>query len=158
MSGTCTSKTLMSIAGANGNNVLSVAPLMDPNDPQWANNAAMKLYKEQVPKYAPDADVANGIVAYGWTTAALLADAFSKADAPNRLSVMQAARTLSNVKGVGLQLPDAQWTVGANDWFLGEEFDLVQYSTADGFFKVLGNLQKLDGQTAKITPPNLING
>ena len=33
MSGTCTSKTLMAAAGANANDVLSVAPLMDPNDP-----------------------------------------------------------------------------------------------------------------------------
>jgi branched-chain amino acid transport system substrate-binding protein len=158
MSGTCTSKTLMAIAGANGNNVVSVSPLMDPNDPQWQSNAAMKLYKEQVPKYAPDADISNGIVVYGWTTAALLADMLSKADAADRLAVMQAARTVSDAKGIGLQLPGAQWTVGSNDWFLGEEFDLVQYSTADGFFKVLGNLQKLDGQTAKITPPALING
>jgi branched-chain amino acid transport system substrate-binding protein len=158
MSGTCTSKTLMAIAGANGNNVVSVSPLMDPNDPQWQSNAAMKLYKEQVPKYAPDADISNGIVVYGWTTAALLADMLSKADAADRLAVMQAARTVSDAKGIGLQLPGAHWTVGSNDWFLGEEFDLVQYSTADGFFKVLGNLQKLDGQTAKITPPALING
>jgi branched-chain amino acid transport system substrate-binding protein len=158
MSGTCTSKTLMAIAGANGNNVVSVSPLMDPNDPQWQSNAAMKLYKEQVPKYAPDADISNGIVVYGWTTAALLADMLSKADAADRLAVMQAARTVSDAKGIGLQLPGAQWTVGSNDWFLGEEFNLVQYSTADGFFKVLGNLQKLDGQTAKITPPALING
>jgi branched-chain amino acid transport system substrate-binding protein len=158
MSGTCTSKTLMSIAGANGNGVLSVTPLMDPNDPQWANNDAMALYKAQVPKYTPAADVANGIVAYGWTTAALLDDALSKAKEPNRLAVMQAIRTITQAKGVGLQLPGAEWTVGADDWFLGEEFDLVQYTTAGGYFKTLGDLQKLDGKTASITPPNLING
>ena len=80
MSGTCMSKTLMTLAGANGNGVLSVTPLMDPNDPQWASNDAMKLYKEQVPKYTPDADVGNGIVAYGWTTAALLEDALGKVE------------------------------------------------------------------------------
>ena len=34
----------------------------------------MKLYKAKVKKYTPDADVGNGIVAYGWTTAALLED------------------------------------------------------------------------------------
>ena len=158
MSGTCTSKTLMTIAGANGNDVLSVTPLMDPNDPQWANNEAMALYKAQVPKYTPDADVGNGIVAYGWSTAALLEDALAKVKEPNRLAVMQAMRTINQAKGVGLQLPDAQWTVGANDWFLGEEFNLVQYTTSGGYFKTLGDLQKLDGKTASITPPNLING
>jgi branched-chain amino acid transport system substrate-binding protein len=158
MSGTCTSKTLMTLAGANGNGVLSVTPLMDPNDPAWANNTAMALYKAQVPKYTPEADVGNGIVAYGWTTAALLEHALGKATAANRLAVMQAVRTLTEANGVGLQLPDAQWTVSADDWFLGEEFNIVQYSTADGFFKTVGDLQKLDGKTASITPPNLING
>ena len=48
MSGTCVSKMLLSAAGANGNGVLSVTPLLDPADPQNANNPAMKLYKEQV--------------------------------------------------------------------------------------------------------------
>ena len=158
MSGTCTSKTLMSIAGANGNGVLSVTPLMDPNDPAWASNDAMALYKAQVPKYAPAADVANGIVAYGWTTAALLDEALAKVKEPNRLAVMQAMRTITQAKGVGLQLPAAQWTVGSDDWFLGEEFNLVQYTTAGGYFKTVGDLQKLDGKTASITPPNLING
>ena len=31
----------------------------------------MQLYKTQVKKYASDADIEDGIVAYGWTTAAL---------------------------------------------------------------------------------------
>ena len=43
MSGTCTSKTLMSIAGPAGDGVLSVSPLMDPNDPAYVDNAQMKL-------------------------------------------------------------------------------------------------------------------
>jgi branched-chain amino acid transport system substrate-binding protein len=158
MSGTCTSKTLMNAAGANGNGVLSVAPIMDPNDPQYADNAAMKLYKEQVPKYSPEADVGNGIVAYGWTAGAALVQILEQVKDPTRLGVMQAARVNKDIRGVGLQLPDAQWTVDADDWFLGEEFNLVQYSTADGFFKILGDLQKLDGKTASITPPALING
>jgi len=70
---------------------------------------------------------------------------------------MQTARTISDVKGVGLQLPDTQWTVNGDDWFLGEEFFLVQYSTANKFFSAIGPLEKFDGQTAKITPENLIN-
>jgi branched-chain amino acid transport system substrate-binding protein len=158
MSGTCTSKTLMNAAGANGDGVLSVAPIMDPNDPQYADNAAMKLYKEQVPKYSPEADVGNGIVAYGWTAGAALVQILEQVKDANRLGLMQAARVNKDIKGVGLQLPDAQWTVDADDWFLGEEFNLVQYSTADGYFKIVGDLHKLDGKTASITPPALING
>lgn len=158
MSGTCTSKTLMDAAGANGDGVISVAPLMDPNDPQWAQNEAMVLYKEKIAQYGEGADPGNGIVAYGWTVAALFEELMSRVEEPTRLGVMQAARELSDVQGVGLQLPGATWSVGEDDWFLGENFNLVQYSAADGYFKVLGEMQKLDDETEEITPESLING
>lgn len=158
MSGTCTSKTLMDIAGANGDGVISVAPLMDPNDPQWAQNEAMTLYKEKIAAYGEGADPANGIVAYGWTVAALFEELMSRVEEPTRLGVMEAARELSDVQGVGLQLPGATWTVGEDDWFLGENFNLVQYSVADGYFTTIGDLQKLDDETEEITPDSLING
>lgn len=158
MSGTCTSKTLMALAGANGDKVMSVGPLLDPADPANDSNEAMKLYNTKVKQYSPDADVDNGIVAYGWSVAALLEYTLSQVgEEPNRLNVMETARTITDVKNVGLQLPGAQWTVNGDDWFLGEEFFLVQYSTADGFFSSIGELQKFDGQTAEITPENLIN-
>jgi len=159
MSGTCTSKTLMSIAGPAGDGVLSVSPLMDPNDPAYVDNAQMKLYKEMLPKYAPaDTDAGNGIVAYGWTAAAALETLLSKVQDPNRLGVMQTARTLSDLTDVGLQLPDSNWTVGPDDWFLGENFDLVQYSVADGYFKPVGDRIDASDKTEEITPDNLING
>jgi branched-chain amino acid transport system substrate-binding protein len=159
MSGTCTSKTLMAIAGAAGEGVYSVAPLKDPNDPQWAQDEAMVLYKEKVAQYAPaDTDAGNSIVAYGWSVAALLEELLTRVEEPNRLGVMTAARTLSDVEGVGLQLPDSTWTVGPEDWFLGENFDLVQFSTADGYFKVVGERLDLPDETEEITPENLING
>jgi branched-chain amino acid transport system substrate-binding protein len=156
MSGTCTSKTLMAAAGNAADGVFSVAPLLDPADPANDSNPAMQLYKEQAAKTTED--VENGIVAYGWSVAALLEHTLAQAEAPNRLAVMQAARTLTDVKGIGLQLPDATWTVGTDDWFLGEQFNLVQYGLADGFFKPVGELRKYDDQTEEITPEALING
>jgi branched-chain amino acid transport system substrate-binding protein len=158
MSGTCTSKTLMAAAGANGNNVLSSASLMDPNDPQYASNEAMTLYKEKLAQYQPEADAGNGIVAFGWSSGAILEAALANVTDPNRLGVMQTARTLTDLSDVGLQLPGATWTVNADDWFLGETFHLVQYSTADGYFKPVGELLDMNGLTAEITPENLING
>jgi branched-chain amino acid transport system substrate-binding protein len=158
MSGTCTSKTLMAAAGANGNNVLSSTSLMDPNDPQYASNEAMTLYKEKLAQYQPEADATNGIVAFGWSSGAILEAALMNVTDPNRLGVMQSARTLTDLSDIGLQLPGATWTVNADDWFLGETFHLVQYSTADGYFKPVGDLLDMNGMTAEITPPNLIEG
>jgi branched-chain amino acid transport system substrate-binding protein len=157
MSGTCTSKTLMSLAGPPGNGVLSVTPLMDPADPANQSNAAMKLYKSTVPKYESSADVTNGIVAYGWSVAALMVETLKRSPKLDRPTVMETARTLSNLKDVALELPEATWSLGPDDWFLGEEFALVQYSGSGAYFKTLKFLNE-SGQTATITPPDLING
>jgi branched-chain amino acid transport system substrate-binding protein len=157
MSGTCTSKTLMAAAGDNGAGVMSVTPLMDPNDPQFADNAAMTLYKEKIAQYGNGADATNGIVAYGWSAGAALQAALESASAPNRLAVMQAARTL-DVSEVALQLPGSEWIVGPDDWFLGEDFNLVQYDLAGKYFKPVGDLIKENGETESITPTDLING
>ena len=160
MSGTCTSKTLMNAAGANGNGVLSVTPLMDPNDPQWASNdgdVAVQGAGGEVHARRRRRGTAS------WRTAGR----------PRRCSTMRSSKVegaeparghaggAHDHRGEGRRVcssPPRQWTVSADDWFLGEEFNLVQYSTADGFFKTIGDLQKLDGKTASITPPNLING
>jgi branched-chain amino acid transport system substrate-binding protein len=157
MSGTCTSKTLMGIAGKNGNNVLSVSPLLDPVNPENTSNEAMTLYKSKVKQYERAADVDNGIVAYGWSVAALMVETLKRTPTLDRPGLMETARTLSDVKGVGLELPEASWTVGADDWFLGENFNLVQYTTSGNYFKTLKFI-KADDQTEEITPDDLING
>jgi branched-chain amino acid transport system substrate-binding protein len=159
MSGTCTSKTLMGLAGENGDGVLSVAPLMDPSDPTFADHEAMTLYKEKIAQYGGEADPTNGIVAYGWTAGAMLVETLSRVEGElNRETVMETARTLSDLEGIGLQLPDAVWNVDAEDWFLGEQFNLVQYSGADGYFKPVGEMIDLEGRTGEITPESLVNG
>jgi branched-chain amino acid transport system substrate-binding protein len=156
MSGTCTTKTLMGLAEGNGDGVISVATLMDSNDPQYDQNDAMTLYKQKVAQYAPGVDIGNGIVAYGWTVSAMLEEILSRVDEPNRLGVMQAARTVSDVSNVGLQLPDSTWSVDGEDWYLGENFDMLQFSNANNYFSPLGERIDLSGQTKEITPPNLI--
>lgn len=157
MSGTCTSKTLMDLAGDAADGVLSVANIMEPGQPKWANESAMKLYKEKVAKYQPDAEVDNAIVAYGWTTGALLVETLKESPALNRQAVMETARTL-DVSDVGLLMPGVKLFVDAKDRFLGEEFTLVQYSAANKYFDLVGSILDFNGDTAKITPPNLING
>lgn len=157
MSGTCTSKTLMGLAGDAADGVLSVADIMEPGLSTWDGNPAMKLYMEKLPKYAPDADLGNGIVAYGWTTGALLAETLRRSPALTRQAVMETARTL-DVKNIGLLMPGVALSVNAKDWFLGEMFAIVQYQAANQHFALVGDLLDFSGLTAKITPPALING
>jgi branched-chain amino acid transport system substrate-binding protein len=148
---------LFSIAGPPANGVFSVTPLLDPADPKNANEPAMKLYKAQVAKFKPKADLLDGIVGYGWTTGALLVKTLESAKAADRFSVMEAARTLKNVTGVGLQIPAAKWNTSANDWFIGETFQFIKYDQAAGHTDPIGPLTDDDGKTAELTPSALIN-
>ncbi len=159
MSGTCTSKTLMTIAGESGDGVISVSPLMDPANPDLVENAAMKLYKEKIAQYGESTtDPTNGIVAYGWTAGAALQHILESAKAPNRLAVMESART-TTMEGLGLMPDGAEFVSNIkNDWFLGENFTLVQYSRSAGYFAGISELQDFNGETASFTPKNLIDG
>jgi branched-chain amino acid transport system substrate-binding protein len=157
MSGTCVSKVLFSIAGSAANNVFSVTPLLDPSDPTNKTNPAMQLYKAQVAKYEPTADATDGIVGYGWTTGALLVKTLESSPALTRSAVMQTARTLKNVSNVGLEIPAASWNTAANDWFVGETFQFIQYDATAGHTRPIGPLTNDDGKTASLTPASLIN-
>ncbi len=156
MSGTCVSKLLLGAAGPNANGLLTVTPLLDPADPANASNPAMQLYTQQVKKYS-DADVSDGIVAYGWTTAALMAKILESSPKLDRGSVMETARTLKDVKGVGLQLADSTWNTSAQDWFVGETFQLVTYDSTAAHTKALGPITDLDGKTAELSPQSLLH-
>ena len=112
-----------------------------PERPAYVDNAAMKLYKEKLPKYArPTPTSGNGIVAYGWTAAASLEDALSKVEEPNRLGVMQTARTLTRRRPMsGSSCPTRTGRSAPTTGSSARTFDLVQYSIADGFFKPIGD-------------------
>jgi branched-chain amino acid transport system substrate-binding protein len=157
MSGTCVSKVLFSIAGAAANGVFSVTPLLDPAAPVNASNPAMQLYRAQVAKYKPKADLDDGIVGYGWTTGALFVKTLESSPSLTRSAVMETARTLKDVSDVGLEIPAAKWNTSANDWFVGETFQFIKYDANAKHTDPVGPLTNDDGQTAKLTPSELIN-
>jgi len=111
VSATCTSKTLMGLAGANANGVYSYTNLKDPLNPDWDDDEAMMEYREKVAQYQPDADLDNGIVAYGWTQGALLVEALKAADKPTRLAVMESIHNFE-ASDVGLLLPGVTVNTG----------------------------------------------
>jgi len=156
MSGTCVSKLLLTLAGKSADGLLTVTPLLDPADPGNASKPAMQLYVQQVKKYS-DADVSDGIVAYGWTTAALMAKILENSPKLTRSSVMETARNFKDGTGIGLELPGATWDTSATDWFLGETFQLITYDATAGHTKALGPLVNLDGKTAELSPQSLLH-
>jgi branched-chain amino acid transport system substrate-binding protein len=155
MSGTCVSKVLLSLAGKNADGVLTVTPLLDPANPANDSTPAMQTYKTQVKKYEPSADATDGIVAYGWTTAALFDKILEASPKLTRSAVMETARTLT-ASDIALQLPSSTWITNANDWFLGETYQLVKYSVAAGHTENVGPITDLNGKTASLSPKALL--
>jgi ABC-type branched-subunit amino acid transport system substrate-binding protein len=158
MSGTCVSKLLFLAGGPSSNNVISVTPLLDPADPANASNPAMVLYKTNMKKYQASADPTDGIVAYGWSTAALFAAILHQSPAATRSAVMETARTLKPVSNTALQLPGSTWSTSATDWFLGEDFRLIQYSVAQQHTNPIGPLINDSGKAGALSPTALLNG
>ena len=113
--------------------------------------------RQQVAKYYPPQGrhVDDGIVAYGWTTGALLVKTLESSPKLDRGSVMEAARTFTDVSDVGLQIPAAKWNTSADDWFIGETFQFVQYDATARHTTAVGPLTDDDGKTASLTPAEL---
>ena len=162
VSSTCTSKTLMGIAGAAGNGAYSYTNLLDPLNPDNNSDAAMKEYMDTVKKYFPDADTTNGIMAYGWTQAALFQKALEQAKKPTRLALMESLHDLS-ATDVGVLLPGITVKTGADDPYFGETYNLMKYKfvgnakTDVNRFDLVGDPITFEGKTASMTPPDLID-
>ena len=70
---------------------------------------------------------------------------------------METARTLTGLTGVGLQLPGSTWSTSKTDWFLGEDFQLIQYNLAEKHFDPIGTITDDSGKTAALSPSSLLN-
>jgi branched-chain amino acid transport system substrate-binding protein len=160
VSGTCISKTLMGIAGSAADGVISLANLKDPLNPEYAEDEDMVAFREAVEEYRPNfkdraLDLENAIIAYGWTQAELFVQGLEAAEAPTRLAVMDSIRNLDGAT-TSLMLDGVSVSTGPDDLFMGESFSLVQYDGAAAHFNEIGELQDFEGQTADLTPEELI--
>jgi branched-chain amino acid transport system substrate-binding protein len=163
VSATCASKTLMGLAGAAGDGVYTAANLKDPLNPDWDDDPAMQEYIETVQQYRPDNfDPENAIIGYGYTQAAVFVEALEAAEAPTRLAVMESLHNLDGISDVGLLLPGVSITTSEDDAYMGESLLLAQYEFAGegqrNHFVPQGDLVPFEGETADLTPEDLITG
>jgi len=162
VSGTCTSDTLMGLAGAAANGVYSATNLKDPLNPDWDEDPAMVDYLETIRQYQPDGfRETNAIVGYGYTQAAVFVEALAAAEAPTRLALMEAMHGL-DVSDVGLLLPGVVVATGPDDAYMGEAMQPARYEfVGEGqrnHFVPQGEIVDLEGQTPTLTPEDLITG
>lgn len=157
VSGTCISKTLMGIAGENADGVIATTNVKDPLNPAFADDPAMKEYLATVAEYgASDVDPENGIVAYGYTQAALLVQILESLDTLDRATLMNAMYDLKGLSG-GLLLDGVTVNTSPEDRFLAEDLQLIQYDAANKYFTNIGDVLDFEGKTTEVTPAGLIN-
>ena len=134
--------TFMKLALANAdadtvNGSISTTYTKDPASPDWANDAAVKLYKKIMAKYVPTADANNGLYYYGVAKAydveKLL---YAAGKNPTRASVLKAARHMNWVNP--FLLPGIKVQTSANDPFPVSQVKLMRFN--NGLWAPFGSL------------------
>ena len=112
------------------NGSLSTAYLKDPSNPEWANDAAMKLYRQVMAKYAPSANANNGLYFYGVAKAEAFVQALFKAGKnPTRESLMAALLSYNTTNQFAL--PGVVEKTSRSDHFIISQQQLIRYTHPD---------------------------
>ena len=157
VSGTCISKTLMGIAGPAADKVIAATNTIDPLNPAYAATDALKEYLATLKEFgATDVDPENGIVAYGYTQAAVLVEALKKTPELTRASFMNTIHNL-DLGTVGMMVDGAVVKTGPGDQFMAESLQLVQYDGAAKHFNNVGDVLDYEGRTREISPKDLVD-
>jgi hypothetical protein len=98
----------------------------DPASPTWANDAAMKLYKQVMSKYYPSGNQVDALNYYGVAVAHAFVQLLRKAGPnPTRAALMRAARTWNEVNP--FLLPGNRQKTSGSDQFVIDGRRLVRY-------------------------------
>jgi branched-chain amino acid transport system substrate-binding protein len=121
----------MGIAAKNGaalKNVTSVGYLKDPTDPQWANDAGMKLYKEVIAN-CTTCNVNDGFNIYGAAVAYTMVDVLKKAGTNmTRKNVMDIAGNQLNETNNPFLLPGVVVKTTSSDHFPITQEQVITWS------------------------------
>ncbi|MFX0577323.1 ABC transporter substrate-binding protein [Nocardia nepalensis] len=106
--------------------VVSTAFTKDPADPRWADDAAIKSYREKLAKYAPGADPTNTYTLTGWAAADSFAKTFEAAKCATREGLRDATRSLSGI-AIDTLLPGITLKTGPGDAFPMEGVQIQRF-------------------------------
>jgi len=135
---------VMNLALTNSNaatldGTVSTAYLLNSNDPKYANNAFVKLYKAQMAKWLPNADPKNTFFYYGFAKAydvVKLLQATGKN--PTRAKLLNASRHM-NWTNPGA-LTGIKVTTSSGDPFPISQVKIIKYNGNDKIWSEIGSL------------------
>jgi len=125
------SKTMQTASSAGQNKLvnrtISIQFLKDPTDPTWKNDAAMKLYRTIMKKYAPSANAGDPLHVYGMAAAWTAAEALRRAG--KDLTRESLRRTLDTFTAAGnpFMLPGIAVKTAGNDHYPVEQMLLQKW-------------------------------
>ena len=117
--------------------IVSMTYFKDPEDPQWANDPAMKEYKTQLKKFGPRLNPDEPFNAYGWAAAATMVKALQEmGDEPDREKLMDAVRNMDTE--IGLLLPEVRVKTGDGDGYPLQSVQMMRFR--DENWQLLGHV------------------
>jgi branched-chain amino acid transport system substrate-binding protein len=132
------SKTLVlkPVGFENGKGIVSTQYFKDPEDPQWADDAAMKEYRDALKKYSPKSNPDDPFNVYGWTAAQTMAKALEGMKEPTRDSLMESVRNLD--LEIGTMLPGNKIQTAPDDGYPIEAMQIMKFDGQN--WKLQGDL------------------
>jgi branched-chain amino acid transport system substrate-binding protein len=110
---------------ANAKGAISTAYFKDPQTAEWANDPAVKEYREALKKYSPKSDPEDAFNMYGWTVATTMAKALEQMKKPTRAALMDAVRNMSLEQST--LLPGMKVETSPDDGYPLEAMQIVKF-------------------------------
>jgi branched-chain amino acid transport system substrate-binding protein len=119
------------------NGLWTVAYFKDPQDPRWNNNAAMKLYRDIMAKYAGGVNANDPQVMYGVAKAETFVQALYKAG--RKLTRQKLMKALTNMNSTNrFLLPGIRQRTGKRDRFIISQMQLQRWN--NGSWQEVGGI------------------
>jgi branched-chain amino acid transport system substrate-binding protein len=130
--------SVRSAGAATVNGSISVQYLKDPANPQWDNDAGMKLYRSIMAKYLPEANAKDILHTYGMSSAYAFVQALYKVGKNvTRAGLMKAILNYTDTKNPFV-LPGVVVKTSKNDPFPLSQLQLIRFN--DGSWRPIGRL------------------
>src|SRR4051794_6755549 len=126
----------------NAKGAISTAYFKDPQDPRWADDPAVKEYRDALKKYSPKSDPEDAFNMYGWTVATTMAKALEQMKKPTRTALMDAVRNMSLEQGT--LLPGEKVETTPDDGYPLEAMQIIKFDGAN--WQLQGNLIEAKAQ------------
>ena len=126
-----------SAGAATVNGTISAEYLKDPANPAWDNDAGMKVYRQIMAKFLPEANYKDGLFIYGVAKAYTFEQAVRKTKVLTRANLMKTVLSY-NDKSSPFTLPGVVTKTGGSDAFPIAQMRLIRFN--DGGWRPIGQL------------------